>query len=117
VKPVVSAQPARSVFALPCCGPTLARPCLYAQLRAAPFRHEGNLHKAVIKLTDFGRAVPFAQLQQQADDEAAAAAAGGSGAAAAAGTASFGGSTPLQYNKDGLFVFGNPQSRPPEVRC
>eukprot|EP00878_Enallax_costatus_P023824 GHUV01025376.1.p1 GENE.GHUV01025376.1~~GHUV01025376.1.p1 ORF type:complete len:537 (+),score=110.24 GHUV01025376.1:176-1786(+) len=55
--------------------------------------HEQNLHKATVKLTDFGRAVPYPQQQQLSGVQ---------------------GSGVLDHNRDGLIVMNDPGLRPPE---
>ena len=71
-----------------------------------------DLGTATVKLTDFGRAVPFRQLQQQQDAARGAAAAGAGTASTAAATDA---ATLLQYNPDGAVVMAQPGLRPPEV--
>lgn len=78
--------------------------CLVATLQwedarntAERYYTRNTLHRATVKLTDFGRAVPYRQL--------AAARQGGTGSTA----------SDIPYTRDGIIVMGDPGLRPPEV--
>lgn len=69
--------------------------------------HEGTLHSAIWRLTDFGRAVPFKGLLPGLPPGAAA------GASAEAQQLLQ--HAPKRYNEDGVVVFSDPAYQPPEV--
>lgn len=70
--------------------------------------HEGTLHSATFKLTDFGRAAPYKDIL------AGLVPAGSSSSSSAGGDLSS--SKALQrFNQDGVVVFSDPSYQPPEV--
>jgi hypothetical protein len=66
--------------------------------------HEGTLHTATFKLTDFGRAAPYKDILA------------GLVPVGLGSSSSSSGQAPQRFNQDGVVVFSDPSYQPPEVR-
>lgn len=71
--------------------------------------HEGTLHTATFKLTDFGRAAPYKDIL------AGLVPAAGLGSSSSSSSDSGHGQVLQRFNQDGVVVFSDPSYQPPEV--
>lgn len=97
------------LFNVYCCALCATYTQMQASVKQDGRYHEGTLHNATFKLTDFGRAVPYKDVMASLFASAEAAAGTDAGSTSAQQQA-------LQrFNKDGVIVFSDPTYQPPEV--